>query len=567
MTRGEALVDPVPIREQLKRILASPGFDASDRNRRFLEYVVEETLEGRADRIKAYSIATSVFGRNDSFDPQQDAIVRIEAGRMRRALEHYYLTSGQNDRIRITIPVGCYVPSFALADDTADDPSAPIDPVPSEAGSSVLRPVVQVSDFDPEGTDRATLDVARSLSRHLIVGLTRFTDLAVVGADLPSENLAAGDATTPRDGRRVDFVLTGSVALSDGRLHVESLLLDARTGHYVWSDYIDHDLGGTSLMRLRHEIADRIVCAIAQPSGVIFSYRTREGLARSDEGSESFESVMRFHSYWRSFDRDQFEPVRQGLERAIVADPHYAEAYACLSQMYSNSIRFGYMGIATTLNPLRRAVALAQRAIQLSPSSSRGYLALATAYWFSGEVSGAMAALKTSLALNPNDMEVMAELGLRHALRAEWEAGVGLIDEAYRRNPALPSGYRIGLSVWHYCHGRFAEALSEAWKIEMPGVIYPYVMMACSAARLGRAKEAASALNSVLNLDPEYASNVVRDLEGRNIHPGVIEEVVRGLHAAGLACGAEVSRMTPARKPYPAGDAGFGSAPVARNSN
>jgi len=124
MSSNASLCDHGAIREHLRRILACPGFDASERNRRFLEYVVEETLEGRADRIKAYSIATSVFGRNDSFDPQQDAIVRIEAGRVRRSLEHYYLTSGKGDSLRITIPVGSYVPCFSRADG-ADCAAAP----------------------------------------------------------------------------------------------------------------------------------------------------------------------------------------------------------------------------------------------------------------------------------------------------------------------------------------------------------------------------------------------------------------------------------------------------------
>ncbi len=85
------------VREQLRRILASDGFVASARNRRFLEYVVEETLAGRADRIKAYSIATSVFGRGPDFNPDLDSIVRIEAGRLRRSIDHYYLTAGGTD--------------------------------------------------------------------------------------------------------------------------------------------------------------------------------------------------------------------------------------------------------------------------------------------------------------------------------------------------------------------------------------------------------------------------------------------------------------------------------------
>ena len=71
------------VRSELHRVVESLQFNASERNRRFLEYVVEETLAGRADRIKAYNIATTVFGRDVSFDPQLDPVVRMEARRLR----------------------------------------------------------------------------------------------------------------------------------------------------------------------------------------------------------------------------------------------------------------------------------------------------------------------------------------------------------------------------------------------------------------------------------------------------------------------------------------------------
>ena len=74
------------VRAQLERLLASPDFDVPARARRFLSYVVEETLAGRADRIKAYTVGTQVFARTADFDAQNDPAVRIEAGRLRRAL-------------------------------------------------------------------------------------------------------------------------------------------------------------------------------------------------------------------------------------------------------------------------------------------------------------------------------------------------------------------------------------------------------------------------------------------------------------------------------------------------
>ncbi len=104
------------IRAAVERIVASPDFAVPERARRFLAYTVEETLAGRADRIKAYTIAIEVFGRNPSFDAQSDPVVRIEAGRVRRALEHYYLTAGAGDPITISMPKGGYVPTFLRRD-------------------------------------------------------------------------------------------------------------------------------------------------------------------------------------------------------------------------------------------------------------------------------------------------------------------------------------------------------------------------------------------------------------------------------------------------------------------
>ena len=93
---------------------ASRAFPASARRRRLLEYVVEQTLADRADRLKAYDLAVAVLGRDERFDPQNDPIVRIEVGRLRRDLDHYYLTDGRDDPIRITIPKGHYVPAFEV---------------------------------------------------------------------------------------------------------------------------------------------------------------------------------------------------------------------------------------------------------------------------------------------------------------------------------------------------------------------------------------------------------------------------------------------------------------------
>lgn len=100
------------IRQALARIVAHPLFVKSIKLQRFLTYVVEETLAGRADRLKAYNIATVALGRPESFDPSQDPIVRVEASRLRRALTAYYADDGVDDSVKILLHAGSYQPIF-----------------------------------------------------------------------------------------------------------------------------------------------------------------------------------------------------------------------------------------------------------------------------------------------------------------------------------------------------------------------------------------------------------------------------------------------------------------------
>jgi adenylate cyclase len=110
------------IRAQLDRILKSGPFLKSRRRQRFLEYIVDETLAGRGERLKAYNVAQEVFDRPATFDPLIDPLVRIEAARLRDKLREYYETDGQSDPIRIDLPKGSYIPHFEFRQPATPDP-------------------------------------------------------------------------------------------------------------------------------------------------------------------------------------------------------------------------------------------------------------------------------------------------------------------------------------------------------------------------------------------------------------------------------------------------------------
>lgn len=98
----------------LDRVIASEALRSSPQLIAFLRFVVEETLRGERHLIRAYTIAVEALGRGADFDANTDPIVRVQAGRLRRALERYYAGPGAADSIVLHIPHGSYVPEFQL---------------------------------------------------------------------------------------------------------------------------------------------------------------------------------------------------------------------------------------------------------------------------------------------------------------------------------------------------------------------------------------------------------------------------------------------------------------------
>lgn len=516
-----SVLAPDTVRAELERILTSAAFDASPRNRQFLRYVVEETLAGRAERIKAYTIATSVFSRQADFDPQVDSIVRIEAGRLRRALERFYLMAGLGEGPRITIPRGSYVPVF----DAEPYPALGAPALP--AGRS--GPAILVRPFEEEGDQSAYPHFTRGFARQILVGLTRYTELFVFGVETALSSDAGVAGLDP------DFVLTGGTSLSADHFRADLLLTEARTGRCVWGGSFTHRLDPAEIVRVRDNVASAVVRHLAQPYGALYAHKAQEVEGRLSSDLTAYDCVIRFYQYWRTYDRAMFDALREDLERATLREPGFADAFACLSLLYADGYRYGYATRGDGEEALSRALVLARRAVDLAPLSSRSHHALGMAYWFQGDVASALAALETGLDLNPNDTDIMAELGVRCAVLADWDRAVPLIEASYARNPAQPSAYRIGLALWHLWHGRYAASLQEARKVDAPGVVYGHAAVAVAAAELGVTEEALRAIAALRRIQPDYLAHAAADLARRNLHPRLVQLVTEGLAKAARA--------------------------------
>jgi len=187
------------IYQQLQTIFADPTFAVSDILKRFLSFITEETLEGRSNQIKEYTIAVKVLHKPFGFNPKEDAIVRIHAGRLRRALRQYYKGNGATDQMYVSMPTGGYVPVFA---DKANPSS----------------------------------ELFASNNNHI------------------------GQIQT--DGMANDYSITGEMQYVDGRLQINVQMINKETHEQLWSQLIEYKLGRAAGFDVQDDVAKRLISAI-----------------------------------------------------------------------------------------------------------------------------------------------------------------------------------------------------------------------------------------------------------------------------------------------------------------
>jgi serine/threonine-protein kinase len=208
----QSTVDRGAVQNQLERILASSVFNRAERSSALLRFIVEQTLNGGADRLKEYTLGAEALGRGESFDPRADPVVRAEASRLRGRLEQYYKTSGRTDPIVIELSKGSYVPRFvpnAVTPDSVPERPTPENRVLVFARSPIIAWACAIGGFVIATFAWLT---TRPNEQHRLP--------AQFEVELESEGLVASDVGTTvvlsPDGSRMAFISRDA----DGRTHL-----------------------------------------------------------------------------------------------------------------------------------------------------------------------------------------------------------------------------------------------------------------------------------------------------------------------------------------------------------
>lgn len=540
-------LQPDLVRAQLERVLESPDFARADRASAFLRFIVEETLESRASHIKAFTIALEVFGRDETFNPQTDTIVRVEAGALRRRLERYYFTTGQDDPIIIDIPKGAYVPVFRPSDLPGSEApsevkdSTPVDmaeQVPGRrftaatiAGSIVVialvtiavqmflpardqwtktptppsveqgmaapaAPFVAVLPLETPTESPIEVQYATGLVESVIMRLTMLSGLSVMAHSsvLGSEVKALPLRELHRD-FGVTHVLRGTLQIEDQVLRINSQLIEANTGVTVWAGRYELSIEETV------DMEQDLVMQVAAELGVQLDSDELLRLQRRHTNGLEVLKIYRdaMQLLYPPTDRERMLASRALFERTVSLDPSFAPGYAGRSINYSFWTEFDHS--QAPKRDIQMAVELARIAIDMDRNFGLGHAALGVAYSLSDQMKLGLDRSQRAVELDPGDAACQGWLGLILVLSGRPDEAIEHITEAIRLNPLqVTSPYLNFLGIAYFNTGRFQSA-TEAFtrNIERGGPSGPHMkaILAATYAELGREDEARAIIRAI----------------------------------------------------------------------
>jgi TolB-like protein/Tfp pilus assembly protein PilF len=407
---------------------------------------------------------------------------------------------------------------------------------------------VAVLPFKCSGSNAELTALAEGLTEDIVTGLSRFSYLRVI-ARSSTLHYASQSADMRSAGKELGarYVLEGSLRQAGTKLRLAVQLVDAVTGAHLWAENYERNFNLKAVFDVQDDLVPRIVSTVADQHGILPRGISEELRGKNEQDLTPHEAVLRSFSFIQRISPTEHATARRILERAVEQDPNQADAWAMLAILYDTEFADEYN---PRPNPLERAMAAAQRAVDLAPTHAFGYYALAFTYFFRKDNAGFRAAVEQAVALNPMDGSVVGMLGLLVHHVGETDRGTRMVEAAMQLNPHYPPVFRAPAFLNAYAQGKYADALELAVRFNMPGFFHALALRAAALGQLGQREAGQQAVQELLALRPDFATSARRDY-GKWWNSKTVEHLIDGLRKAGLDIApekeGEASTLAPAR--------------------
>lgn len=441
------------IRTSLENMLASALFASSPRQQRFLDYLVTNTLEGEANRLKGFTIALEVFDRKDDFDPNLDSIVRVEATRLRNKLREYYDTIGKQDNVRIDFPKGGYLLEVSLK-------TAPVLERRTSSNSALNtprlvedRPSLAVLPFANIDSDNTKEYFADGVVDSLIAMFSRLSGLFVISRQSSfsyknttktSEQIAAELG--------VRYLLEGSVQNAGNQVRVTAQLADTKNGGHVWSDRYDREL--KDVFALQDELTQSIVSVLQikldGDEAALFGVQATNSI-------EAHDTLLRGIATHRKYTEKTTNEAIVLYKKALALDPNYAAAHAWLARSLSLSWSQRWNADCAVLE---LALSHAERAVELDPQSSYAISMLGWVQLWRKNREESIAECRRAIAIDPNNAEVQLFLSIVLSFAGLGEEALYYIEKSKRLTPTTSPFHEMAEGDCYYVLNDYPKAIA-----------------------------------------------------------------------------------------------------------
>lgn len=398
-------------------------------------------------------------------------------------------------------------------------------------------PKIAIVPFETLSEDDESARLATSLSKSISADMSKFTDLFLL--PLNATRAYQGTGFAPRQLHEelgADYVLEGNLWRSDRTLRVTAQLTNAREARLVWSQTYDGDLTAGDIFDVLDEITAGVVATVGTRSGVVRLQEAGRIRANRTENLTAYECVALYDYHGINVSRTDRRRVRECLEKAVELDPNYAQAWSHLAGILIETYKNEKFSTEEAQALLDRADTAAKRATELDNANAEAYYRRAIISQLRGEGYAAFKELADkALALNPNDADVIGDLGNFSYYSGDLERGKELVGRMMKINPRYPSWAHFVFFLDHFRNDEFPEALAEVVKITLPNHCFIQWSKAAAYGKVGDTANGRATLEHISKIEPPCPDDPRLPYRTRGLPEELVASFMDGLEKAGMA--------------------------------
>jgi serine/threonine protein kinase/tetratricopeptide (TPR) repeat protein len=315
----------------------------------------------------------------------------------------------------------------------------------------------------------------------------------------------------------VDAVLSGTVQRAQDRIRVTVQLVNVSSRRTLWADTFDQT--STDIFTIQDSISEKVARSLL----VNLSETDRQQLEKHYTGdTAAYDLYLLGVSAYSLRTKEGLQKAIDYFQRAIASDPHYALAYALMSDCYFLQSYYSYAPASATLPKARSA---AEKALSLDRSLAEAYLAMSMTQRRNSPDSPGIQSLLRAIRLNPN-------YALAHQRYAWFLCGTGQIEQALpemakaQALDPLSSTNNTALGIMlHFAH-RYDEGVHYCERAAELNQNEPFIQGNLASAYLlvGKYEEAIAHLRRVEEIDPAQHGDVITQIATVLVRAGRREE-------------------------------------------